>query len=154
MYSFRPVLMQWMKITRARRVWEWGPGESSRLILDALPADGLLRSVEHDKRYAVKLLESLAHDARWTLHQRHIGRVSTYATSILENDDTYDLIFVDGRRRVECCLAAFHRLAPSGVMLLHDASRSTYRSLIDPFIEPLAEERQTLVFRPLLNRPQ
>jgi len=42
--------------------------------------------------------------------------------------EPFDLIFVDGRRRVECMVAALQRLTTGGVILLHDASRKLCRA--------------------------
>jgi predicted O-methyltransferase YrrM len=148
-HSFKPVLNEWLHKVNARRVWEWGPGLSTELILAALPGDGRLWSVEHDEVWAEKARRRFA-DARWDLQVQNVTRrVSQYAPCILAAVEPFDLIFVDGRRRVECVMAAMQRLAPAGVILLHDASRKAYTDLILPWVETLEFSHDTLVCRRL-----
>lgn len=45
----------------------------------------------------------------------------------------YDLIFVDGRHRVECVKASPQWLAPGGVIVLHDAMRPEYAEAWDVY---------------------
>jgi len=153
-HSFKPVLTQWLQKVNARRVWEWGPGLSTELILAALPDDGRLWSVEHDEVWAEKARRRFA-DPRWTLRVQSVTRrVSAYAPCILAAVEPFDLIFVDGRRRVECMVAALQRLTTGGVILLHDASRKAYTDLILPWVEVLDLSHDTLVCRPrTLSQP-
>lgn len=149
MHSFKPVLNEWLAKTAARRVWEWGPGLSTEIILAALPADGQLWSVEHDEAWAEKASRRFQ-DPRWDLQVLNVTRrVSRYAACILNAPNELDLVFVDGRRRVECVMASLQRLTPAGVILLHDASRKAYTDLILPWIQVLECAHDTLVFRPL-----
>lgn len=43
------------------------------------------------------------------------------------DDETFDLVIVDGRDRVECFLAAVRLVKPGGWIMLDDASRERYR---------------------------
>lgn len=154
MHSFRPVLTEWLTKVNARRVWEWGPGESTRLILEALPADGRLWSVEHDAAWAEKASQRFGRDERWDLQVLNVTRrVSPYAPCILHRPEPFDLIFVDGRRRVECSIAALQCLAPGGVILLHDACRKAYTDLLSPFIHVVDHRHDTLVFHARKDTP-
>jgi predicted O-methyltransferase YrrM len=148
MTSFVPVLQDWLRKTSAKRVWEWGPGLSTHVILSDAPSLQSLTSVEHQAVWAEKIRGEVS-DPRWTLLEKNVARrVSDYATCLLKESQPFDLIFVDGRRRVECCFAAMLRLAPDGVIVLHDASRKAYTDLLDPHIAILDFRRDTLVFRP------
>ncbi|MCP5539380.1 MAG: hypothetical protein H7A52_04465 [Akkermansiaceae bacterium] len=45
----------------------------------------------------------------------------------------YDLIFIDGRLRVDCAAIARLVLADGGTILLHDAHRENYRVVFERF---------------------
>ena len=49
-----------------------------------------------------------------------------YATFPFQYGRAFQLIYVDGRRRNECLLVASELLDATGVVLLHDATRSRY----------------------------
>ena len=47
-----------------------------------------------------------------------------YEDAILENNnEKYDIIIVDGKRRAECCKTAVLKLAPGGIIILDDSDR-------------------------------
>ena len=46
-----------------------------------------------------------------------------YPNSILEQKESFDLIFVDGRFRVACCAAAAIKMSKDSFLLLHDCER-------------------------------
>ncbi len=149
MHSFVPVLEKWVKNLRPRRVWEWGPGRSTHVILNGLAEDAKLISIEHDEKWLAKIRDEIGDDFRWSYDQLSVTRrVSSYAHRILQEKEKYDLIFIDGRRRVECVVAALQAVHPQGVIILHDASRRAYTDLIKPLIEVNECILDTLVFRP------
>ena len=47
--------------------------------------------------------------------------------------DEFDLIFIDGRFRRRCLLAARDSLAPKGVVILHDAQRPHYHDALSAY---------------------
>lgn len=148
-HSFVPVLEKWIAQLRPRRVWEWGPGRSTHVILNGLAADGRLVSIEHDEKWLAKIREEAGADARWSHELLSVSRPeSLYAHRILQEKEKQDLIFVDGRRRVECVVAALQAVHADGVILLHDVNRKAYTDLIQPLIEVIEHAKNTLVFRP------
>lgn len=106
---------------RPKRVLEWGAGGSTLYWPARFPEIDWW-SVEHNPDYAralkgktppsVTLLE-LAFPAYHELKAQDVGGL-------------FDLIIVDGRRRVRCLDIARDLLAPDGVCLLHDAGRARY----------------------------
>ena len=52
-----------------------------------------------------------------------------YATLPLDLGRTFDFIFIDGRRRLECALTAALLCHPQSVVVLHDYRRARYRSV-------------------------
>jgi predicted O-methyltransferase YrrM len=148
-HSFEPVLDKWLRALRPQRVWEWGPGLSTHLILNGLTADARLVSIEHQEKWLAKIRAEIGADARWSYEMLPATDIaSRYAHRILEETGKQDLIFVDGRRRVECVLAALQAVSPQGVIILHDVNRKVYTDLLLPLIEVQERANNTLAFRP------
>ena len=52
---------------------------------------------------------------------------TAYENTILHQEDDYDLVIVDGRKRVKCLKAAVEKIKNDGVLLLDDAEREKYK---------------------------
>jgi len=126
MGSYAPILRAHLPAAGSR-VIEWGPGGSTQMMLDA----GLVvHSIEHDPAWWRQA------QAKWGLHPNWSGQLlsatarhSDYATAAIPRG-SFDLAFVDGRRRVECVLAAMQ--CTHGPILLHDWGRANYQALLRP----------------------
>lgn len=130
-HSFQNVLADVVAQVRPLRALEWGPGLSTILLRAGLADEGRIISIEHDEDYFAKAQRDHAHDARVEIYQKSATkRDSDYATCALRFGSKFGVIFVDGRRRVECVLAGLEVLEPDGVLLLHDWSRENYRGLV------------------------
>lgn len=46
-----------------------------------------------------------------------------YEQAIFEQEDLFDVVVVDGKRRAQCSLAAVQKLAPGGMIILDDSDR-------------------------------
>ncbi|MGZ3778662.1 MAG: FkbM family methyltransferase, partial [Mucilaginibacter sp.] len=46
-------------------------------------------------------------------------------------EESFDIIIVDGRDRVNCCKQAVDALSPTGVIVLDDSEREFYREAVD-----------------------
>ena len=146
MYSYTNILIKYLKDINPTNVMEWGPGKSTRIILDNIAEHSRLLSVEHDPKYYNKHLSDIK-DHRWNIILKSItNRVSQYAL-ICNTIKPIDLAFIDGRRRVECSIAAMLNLSDNGVCILHDASRKSYTDLLYPIIDVIEYKDDTLVFR-------
>ncbi len=116
--AMRAVLLE----RKPRRVLEWGSGGSTLVWPRELPdADWL--SIEHDPAYARAIrdrlppnvdLRVLPYPDYWMLDPGEVGK--------------FDLIVVDGRKRLLCLEQARQLLADDGAVLLHDAGRERYHS--------------------------
>jgi predicted O-methyltransferase YrrM len=142
-HSFAPHLRRWVATLKPERVLEWGPGESTRIIREAAP-EALIVSIEHQRRYA--------EIARTTGHSHVVcidaqTRASRYGAHAAMLGEPFQLIFVDGRRRVECALWACAMLAHDGVILMHDWERPEY-SILRPLIDIVEDHGDTVVFQP------
>ena len=56
---------------------------------------------------------------------------TAYSQAIKQVGGLFDIIVVDGRARVACCMASLPHLAPGGLIVLDDAQRPRYREGIE-----------------------
>lgn len=114
------------------RILEWGSGGSTVLFAEK-GADVIC--IEHDASW-VKLLKSeLARrklGAQVDINQ--IDLTANYVDIVDQLAGNFDLVIVDGRRRVECVSKAHNRVVPGGWLVLDDSDREAY----SPACEQLA----------------
>lgn len=146
MHGFRQILIEYLERQRPARIFEWGPGLSTELMLEHAPG-ARITSVEHDEAWLRKAVERFG-DRAEILHMACANRNSSYAT-VAYGRAPIDLAFVDGRRRVECVLVALQCLAPNGLVLLHDACRDNYMRPLRHYAEVIEIRANTAVLRPL-----
>ena len=126
--SYGPLLRKALRaLPESPRILEWGPGESTRIMLEERPAARIV-TIEHQRDFADA--------ARVRFPRVHVVRCpipvhgpSQYdAWPALRSCGGFDLVFVDGRRRVACLLTARHVVrSDGGVVLLHDCQRPEYK---------------------------
>jgi len=151
------MLRKWLNLVNPERILEWGPGESTQMMIELCPAARIV-TVQHDRKYYADTVKRFGDNEHVSV--KHIpagGRRNEYAYEGMRAVGEWsDFIFVDGRRRVECCVAAMSVLAQRatavwlarGVILLHDADQPVYRDLLLPLIDVVDDSGRTLVFRP------
>jgi len=115
------------------RVLEWGAGASTVYWPERCASVERWVAVESRPEYAEAVRAEIA-------RRRLGGRVSClhlegeeYTTLPDLADVQFGLIIVDGIARVECLRSAAQRLAPRGIVVLHDAGRNSYRDGWDAF---------------------
>jgi hypothetical protein len=132
---------------KPKRVLEWGPGRSTEIIHEECPA-AEITSIEHDHGFYKKAVAKYVRFARIEyLPFPSVGPTLYDWWPLKVGEKSFDLIFVDGRRRTSCLLTARKCLTPGGLILLHDAERPHYRHVLDLF-DVVGEERRTLILRP------
>lgn len=111
------------------RILEWGSGGSS--IFFAERGAGVI-CIEHDRSWARLVRTELA---RRRLSERvTINRIdlsADYVAVVDRLDGRFDLVVVDGRRRVECVEKARNRVAAGGWLVLDDSDRQAYSAAIE-----------------------
>lgn len=146
-------------------VLEWGSGSSTIAIAKRV---NYVVSIEHDKNYFEFLLSRLNYHTKQNIQPYHIkqnsiekqGHDGTY-----ENYNDYinfpkalnkkfDLIFIDGRARVECAKIAVSLLKENGVILIHDyrnpnpsCDRKEYHT-VEQFLDIINFEYALYAFKP------
>ena len=122
-----------------RSLLEWGMGHSTRFFLEnreALQIRALL-SLEHNPPYFVEVLKTLP---KWqSFHAFCLDLAGSrmddqdagfnYSTFPLSLKSPFDIMFIDGRRRMECALVAAQLCHEDSIVLLHDYRRERYQGV-------------------------
>ena len=106
-------------------VYEYGSGASTLWYSKRV---GNIVSVEHDKMWYDEVKSELPENCE--LKFRDLSG-DIYEKSICEHDTLFDLIIIDGRKRVECIKYALRKVSGRGVIVLDDSDRSQYTQGID-----------------------
>lgn len=125
--SFRVPLIKVLNTLKPTTVFEYAPGESTKII-QAHESCTLIDTLEHDEAWAYKIKPHLNHKVE--IYCESEGDLYPYVQGRL---DRYDLIFVDGIKRIECLGVARFRVNKHGVVILHDAERTEYKKMIDSY---------------------
>ena len=144
MHSFEQTLRAVCRDIKPKRIVEWGPGRSTAILREECGPDAIIMSVEHHPVYARIARE--ANHADHVFEFSAVGPKSRYAVWPLEAFDgetSFDLAFIDGRRRVECAMVAWMMLSKRGALVLHDAHRWHYDRVLRHWLgEPEEAYRQ------------
>lgn len=105
-------------------IFEFGSGYSSIYFSKIVKK---VYSVEHDSFWVkkIKLLTSNNHYIiESSLNDKH-----HYINSLKFPESKFDIVFVDGRFRKECCIQAIKYLSEKGVVILDDSERIRYQEV-------------------------
>lgn len=106
-------------------VFEYGSGQSTRFF--AARARRVV-SVEHDADWAAEV----ARNAPQNVQLMHIPLGDDYVNAGQRVEaGSFDLVVVDGRKRVRCALQGQSLLSSRGVLILDDAERPYYEAASD-----------------------
>lgn len=160
--SYKPVLetalasmVSAAPVGHRHRILEWGPGESTRIMVNWLPSAEIV-TIEHDSRWFEAARTEWADNENVSVVLRAIGgRVGAaqgYATYPIHSspatcDGAFDLAFVDGRLRCDCLVVASMVVsAYHGLVILHDSDRPNYRPglAMFPYLAEFPELRTTV----------
>lgn len=115
-------------------MFEYGCGNSTLFFADRLK---LIHSIEHHKGWYDKINSTLPSNAFLHFYNLEEG----YSEAILDFENSFDIVLIDGRKRVECCKNSIEKLSPSGVLIFDDIQRERY--------SPIFEELGKLEFKEL-----
>lgn len=101
------------------KAFEWGAGNSTEILASMVPS---VTSVENDADYLEMVRQKFKVDGVSLIHEPDVQ----YYSQVNGDDYPYDLIFIDGRDRVNCMKKSFSILASDGIVILHDAEREEY----------------------------
>jgi len=137
--SYEHVLRTACRAINPKRVLEWGPGASTRMITEECPGAQIL-SMEHEKKWANRFNQDPLPNVKIVLRSVDLrgGTSQGYVTWPLYqykmNDGKgYDLIFIDGRFRFDCLVIASQLLNSGGCVIIHDTHRKIYHPAFNLF---------------------
>lgn len=114
---------RFLAVRPGARVFEYGSGASTAWLARRA---GEVISVEHHADWHRLLSPLVADFAHARLWQRDLAGTD-YVGAIAEAGGQFDLIVVDGRRRIDCLNQALPQLRLGGIVLFDDSGRRRYR---------------------------
>jgi hypothetical protein len=123
-YSFIDFIKQ--RLGKQHTVFEFGSGNSTFFYAKYA---GVVVSVEHDKEWYDKIVKTKPENSEMIFCELIKG--ADYCHMPVKLEEKFDIIIVDGRDRVNCCIQAVNALSETGVVVLDDSEREKYRSGID-----------------------
>lgn len=127
-YSFIDFIKDRLKPEHA--VFEFGSGNSTSFYAQRT---GIVVSVEHDKEWYDKISKEKPDNAEVIFCE--LVRDGDYCRMPVKLGEQFDIIIVDGRDRVNCCIQALQALSASGVVVLDDSERLEYRDGINYLLD-------------------
>ena len=125
-YSFIDFISQ--RIKKEHTVFEFGSGNSTfyyaRRALKVV-------SVEHDLAWFNKISATKPSNSEMIFCELETG--GEYSKMPSSMDLKFDIIIVDGRDRVNCCLQSLAALSDKGVVVLDDSERDNYAPAVSFF---------------------
>ncbi len=127
-YSFIDFISE--RLTKNHTVFEFGSGNST--FFYAKHAAKVL-SVEHDKAWFEKISASKPLNSEMVFCK--LEKNGEYSKMPASMGSKSDIIIVDGRDRVNCCIQSISALTDGGVLILDDSERKEYSPAIKFLIQ-------------------
>lgn len=136
--EFRRVLNTYA--ASANSFLEWGAGYTTQMTIEHIGerAVELFLTIDHNKEYLEKVVEPYSECGY--LHSKFMSLTGpcvddrdtglNYSTYPFTVNRTFDFIFIDGRRRMECATMALALSDPDSIIVIHDYRRTRYQPLL------------------------
>lgn len=109
------------RLSKNLSIFEYGSGSSTLFYAKHVKR---VVSVEHDEAWYNKIVKSKAQNAEMIFSKLETG--GEYSKKAATLGEQFDIIIVDGRDRVNCCISSISALTPAGVLVLDDSERPEY----------------------------
>ncbi|AIM39210.1 class I SAM-dependent methyltransferase [Sphingobacterium sp. SG20118] len=117
------------RLNKNLMLFEYGAGNSTLFYAQHVKQ---VIAVEHDTNWFERIKNQMPEN----VEMRNISlEHDDYVNAILQEDQRYDMVIVDGRKRVACCKNAIERLNEGGVLVLDDSERTHYQPAIDYLVQ-------------------
>jgi hypothetical protein len=113
------------RLKREFIVHEYGSGNSTLWFSHRVSK---VVSVEHQEQWFDKLKEK--RPANVELIYKSLDAGSEYEDAVLERKEVFDIMIVDGRRRVKCAANSLKKIKPDGVIIFDNSEREDYKDAI------------------------
>lgn len=118
-YSFIDFLKN--RLNKEQAIFEFGSGNSTRYFAEKV---NNISSLEHDKAWYETGLKDKPQNANLIFCE--LDENGNYCRGAMNTKQKFDIIIVDGRDRVNCCLQSIEALKEDGVLILDDSERERY----------------------------
>lgn len=118
------------RLTKEHSLFEFGSGNSTLFYANYVKK---VVSVEHDKEWLENIYGQKPSNAEIIYCQ--LIRDGDYCRMALKTNQKYNVIIIDGRDRVNCCINTPDALTEDGVIVLDDSERREYRDALLMFKE-------------------
>ena len=109
------------RLSKKLSIFEYGSGSSTLFYAKHVKR---VVSVEHDEAWYNKIVKTKAQNAEMIFSKLETG--GEYSKKAATLGEQFDMIIVDGRDRVNCCISSVAALTPTGVIVLDDSERPEY----------------------------
>lgn len=120
-YSYSFIAFIEERLTSDLSLFEFGSGHSTLWFAQKVKS---VVAVESDKVWFELVNKKLAKNS--TLLYRELDKGQEYEASVKETKESYDIIIVDGSKRMECIEQSIEKLSERGVLILDDSNRLSY----------------------------
>lgn len=110
---------------RPKKVLEYGAGGSSVYFPSVFPFIGVWLAIEDQAIWASEVMSQAGEKSALVIYAVHDAD-KNYVTAP-DKYKPFDLIIIDGLKRMECLEHSKELIAPGGLVLLHDADRKSYK---------------------------
>lgn len=128
-YSFISFIKE--RLTKEMTMLEYGSGNSTHFYSKKVKN---VIAIENDLDWYNKLSSVLPPNTKVIYKSTEEDQGSQYSSAVLEQDQKFDIIIIDGRFRVNCIKYSIEKLNPCGVMVLDDSERPKYEPGIKELI--------------------
>jgi hypothetical protein len=111
------------KLKKTMKVWEWGSGYSTIWFSERV---GTVESVEDDYQWYEKIRGELKGNAKIN----YCDQKRDYVEKILESEEMYDVIQIDGSHRSDCAKIAIQKLQPNGFIVFDNSDSKEFDDAI------------------------
>ena len=109
------------RLNKELSIFEYGSGNSTLFYAKHVKR---VVSVEHDEAWFNKIVKEKAPNAEMIF--THLEKNGEYSQKAKLLGEKFDIIIVDGRDRVNCCIHSVEALTANGVLVLDDSERDFY----------------------------
>lgn len=114
------------RLNKTMEIFEFGTGNSTLWYASRVKS---VISVENDREWFNTIKESMPINVN--INYVELLEDGEYSSFINKLDNKFDIIIVDGRDRVNCTKNAINAIKESGIIVLDDSERESYREGIE-----------------------
>ncbi len=113
-------------LIKPMKVFEYGSGNSTLWFSQRVEQ---VVSVENDTDYYNQMCKTF--DLMGNISHKLLVESDKYSSEILNYENEFDIVIIDGRERVQCTLNSIKALKPDGIIIFDNSERQQYKKAYD-----------------------